>query len=215
MSGTNRDDGDGVRRGTAGDGPQKRPGASRGRRTASSDTTNQLHVPVNVPADESAPSVVAMLRAVATNIERDPILAQAVGQMLRQPRETASTDDGLPGSHTEHVLVPAVPNEPAGKSAKPRAATRSSRASSADQDAATRASGPAVDPFAALREQGEIGLLQQLGSLDLTALRAVIRAHRLDPARISARWTSCERLVELIVEQVRARARLGRAFERV
>jgi hypothetical protein len=74
---------------------------------------------------------------------------------------------------------------------------------------------PALDPFAVLRQLGEQGLQQALASLDLVSLKAIVRAYRLDPARISARWTAPERVIELIVEQAQARLNHGRAFERV
>jgi hypothetical protein len=74
---------------------------------------------------------------------------------------------------------------------------------------------PPLDPFAALRQSGEEGLQQELASLDLASLKAIVRAYRLDPARISARWTAPERIIELIVEQAQARLNHGRAFERV
>ena len=60
-------------------------------------------------------------------------------------------------------------------------------------------------PFAVLRESGEPGLQQALAALDLASLKAIVRAYRLDPARISARWTAPERIIELIVEQAQAR----------
>ena len=66
-----------------------------------------------------------------------------------------------------------------------------------------------------LRKDGEDGLRAQLAQLDVAALRQIVRAHRLDPARISARWTATDRVIALIVEQVRARANHGRAFERL
>jgi hypothetical protein len=74
---------------------------------------------------------------------------------------------------------------------------------------------PPLDPFAVLREAGEPALQQALAALDLAALKAIVRAYRLDPARISARWTVPERIIELIVEQAHARLNHGRAFERV
>jgi hypothetical protein len=74
---------------------------------------------------------------------------------------------------------------------------------------------PPLDPFAVLRQAGEQGLQEALASLDLASLKAIVRAYRLDPARISARWTAPERIIELIVEQVTARLNHGRAFERV
>jgi hypothetical protein len=74
---------------------------------------------------------------------------------------------------------------------------------------------PPLDPFATLRQSSEQELQKALASLDLTSLKAIVRAYRLDPARISARWTAPERIAELIVEQVTARLNHGRAFERV
>jgi hypothetical protein len=74
---------------------------------------------------------------------------------------------------------------------------------------------PPLDPFAVLRQLGEQGLRQALAPLDLAALKAIVRAYRLDPARITARWTASERIIELIVEQAVARLNHGRAFERV
>jgi hypothetical protein len=72
-----------------------------------------------------------------------------------------------------------------------------------------------LDPFLVMRQAGAKGLRESLASLELSALRAVVRAHRLDPARVSARWTASDRIIELIVEQVGARLNHGRAFERV
>jgi hypothetical protein len=73
---------------------------------------------------------------------------------------------------------------------------------------------PPLDPFATRRQSGEQGLQAALAALDLTSLKAIVRAYRLDPARISARWAP-KRIIELIVEQVTARLNQGRAFERV
>ena len=52
---------------------------------------------------------------------------------------------------------------------------------------------------------GRARIAAGLAALDLTALKAIVRAYRLDPARISARWTAPERIIELIVEQAQAR----------
>jgi hypothetical protein len=70
-----------------------------------------------------------------------------------------------------------------------------------------------LDPFHVLRQQGRDALRAQLEYLDLASLRQIVRAHRLDPARISARWTATDRVITLIVDQVLARANHGRAFE--
>ncbi len=74
---------------------------------------------------------------------------------------------------------------------------------------------PPLDPFAILRQSNEQGLREALAALDLASLKAIVRAYRLDPARLSGRWTAPERITELIVEQTMARLNHGRAFERV
>jgi hypothetical protein len=80
---------------------------------------------------------------------------------------------------------------------------------------AREAVAPPLDPFAILRQSNEQGLREALAALDLASLKAIVRAYRLDPARLSARWTAPERIIELIVEQALARLNHGRAFERV
>src|SRR5271165_7504068 len=56
-----------------------------------------------------------------------------------------------------------------------------------------------IDPFRVLRDEGDESLHNRLESLELPELRAVVRRHRLDPARISARWRDRERVIQLIV----------------
>ncbi|HEU5349710.1 MAG TPA: hypothetical protein VFU63_13950, partial [Ktedonobacterales bacterium] len=91
---------------------------------------------------------------------------------------------------------------------------RKKRATSAKREPSAAAA-ELPDPFQVLRQHGEAALRTLLGQLDIASLRQIVRAHRLDPARISARWTSTDRVITLIIEQVRARANHGRAFERV
>jgi hypothetical protein len=71
------------------------------------------------------------------------------------------------------------------------------------------------DPFRILREHGEKELRETLEKVDLDDLHAVVRTYRLDPARISSRWTRRERIIELIATQVVAQASVGQAFSRV
>lgn len=135
----------------------------------------------------------AFLRSLAARAEADPTLARQIAAALR---ETGFLPDDESASRR------AVPAE------KPR--RRKPGAHAID----TMATG-APDPFVMLRERGESGLRSALETLDLATLRQMVRAHRLDPARISARWTARERVVALIVDQVRARADHGKAFSRV
>jgi hypothetical protein len=144
-----------------------------------------------MPTDKppTAAAIGAFLRALAQRAERDAAFAQGVAEAL--------AESGL--------QAPAAAR---------RAPARVARSGSAG---ATQAGAPAdtLDPFAALRSGGEDGLRAALGAVEVPDLHRIVRTHRLDPARISARWTTRERLVELIITQVRARASHGQAFARV
>jgi len=72
-----------------------------------------------------------------------------------------------------------------------------------------------LDPYVVLRVDGADGLRAALASLELADLRAIVRRHRFDPARLSARWTAKDRLIALIVDQTQARADHGKAFARL
>lgn len=139
-------------------------------------------------------SVAAFLRELAQQAESDSAFARHL--------RTALTKSGLldAGADTSRPLA----------SAKPRART------SSRTEARTPASAETPpDPFGIYRGQGEDALRATLDALDLATLRAIVRTHRLDPARISARWSARDRVINLIIEQVRARYNHGRAFERI
>lgn len=70
----------------------------------------------------------------------------------------------------------------------------------------------ALDPFAVLEEHGVSGLRRQLDDIDLNDLKAIVRLHRLDPSRLSDKWKTRDRFIDLIVERVDARAKQGSAF---
>ena len=128
-----------------------------------------------------------LLRELAERADHDPAFGAQVADALRA--------SGLLGS--------------ARKSPPPR------KKSVKSVQRAPKVDGNVLNPFQVLRRYGDQALRDQLTTLDLTSLRQIVRAHRLDPARISARWSSSERVVSLIVEQVRARANHGRAFESI
>ena len=137
------------------------------------------------PSHDEAEAAGKLLRELADRAERDPAFGQQIADAVRA--------SGLLGTKEEPP------------------ATR--KKSSAKRQPSTP--GEIPDPFQVLRQRGEDGLRAQLAQLDLASLRKIVRAHRLDPARISARWTAADRVIALIVEQVRARANHGRAFERI
>jgi hypothetical protein len=71
---------------------------------------------------------------------------------------------------------------------------------------------PAEDPFEVYRSKGDEGLKSWLESLDIAALKAVVRQHRLDPSRLSDKWKTKDRFVALILERVPARLKQGDVF---
>lgn len=141
-------------------------------------------------------AVSAWLRALAARAEADPSFAT---QMLAALRES-----GLAGALTADTPTARAPRRGA---RTPRGAARPAVPASEAQ--------ALPDPFALYRSQGAGGLRAALDGLDLASLRAIVRERRLDPARISARWTTRERVITLIEEQVKARANHGHAFEHV
>jgi hypothetical protein len=153
-------------------------------------------MPHNDSADGA--TVAAFLRALAERAERDPAFGRQVAETLRAC--------GLMPS-----LAPATTPTVRRGNRAPSPQPRPTRQRTEAAPGAT----PLPDPFLTLRAEGEDGLRRQLAPLDAPALRQIVRAHRLDPARLSARWTNRERLVDLIVTQTRARADHGKAFARL
>ena len=129
--------------------------------------------------------IATFLRELAARAEQDPALAAAISSAL--------TTSGLIGR-----LDRTPPHR-----------------RSASTPAPQFASEEAPDPFVIMRAQGEEALRAVLASLTLPALRQIVRRHRLDPARISARWTARDRVIQLIVDQVNARMNHGKAFSHV
>jgi len=154
-----------------------------------------------------------MSRAKADGHAGDQQQIAALTAFLRELAARAEADrafgahllDAVRASGLATLLAEAAPAPPRAQTAK--GAGRAGPAASA------AASG--FDPFVVLREGGESGLRAALAGLDLASLRQLVRTHRLDPNRVSARWSAHERVVALIVEQVRARANHGKAFARV
>jgi len=162
------------------------------------------------PPDEARPVIAAFLRALADRVEQDPAFGRALLAVYAQscaalPRGAADMPAAGKGQKRSQTARTQATSSAAAQITPPAAANPPL---SPPRD-------PALDPFALLRAHGEAALRARLGGLDQASLRGVVRAHRLDPARISARWSTRERLIDLIVEQVCARANLGRAFEHV
>ncbi|MFI5278600.1 MAG: hypothetical protein ACHQ1E_15100, partial [Ktedonobacterales bacterium] len=133
------------------------------------------------PAGEAATTLSAWLRALAKRAESDAAFA---AQMLDAARESGLSS----------ALDSAAIQQPPQAAARP--STRSRKAAPAPPAGAAAS----LDPFAVYRTQGVEGLRAALDALDLPTLRAIVRERRLDPARISARWTARERVISLIVD---------------
>jgi hypothetical protein len=134
--------------------------------------------------------------------------AEAGGKLLRELAERAKRDPAFGAQVADAVRASGlldVVQAPGASKAKRTAASKQTPASANE----------IPDPFQLFRHHGDVGLRSRLEQLDIAALRQIVRAHRLDPARISARWTNRERVLMLIVDQVRARSNHGRAFERI
>lgn len=135
--------------------------------------------------------------------------AEAAGKLLRELAERAERDPAFGVQIADAVRASGLLEV-----AQPSPLTRKKRAPTTKREPAA-SSAELPDPFQVLRKHGEAALRIQLAQLDIASLRQIVRAHRLDPARISARWTATDRVITLIVDQVRARANHGRAFERI
>jgi hypothetical protein len=145
--------------------------------------------------------------------------AHAVGTFLRNLAHRAETNSDLAReirtALTESGLLASSDRPRQERAIKARHDKRDQAKEPVHPDGGDVTSPIPLDPFRVLRDQGEKGLQDALEPLDLAELRALVRRHRLDPARISARWSQRERVIQLIVSQVRAYAGYGTAFSHV
>lgn len=138
--------------------------------------------PVTARADTSSDSgetlcpeeLARALRAMATELERDPALARRVAGAMRAPVVAAPPEGAgaAPDATEDGPSQPSRPARRAGKAFKPRLVT-----------GAAPALGAGIpDPFALREELGEDGLRDALADLRLGTLRAIVREHQLDPS---------------------------------
>jgi hypothetical protein len=130
-------------------------------------------------------AVGSFLRGLALRAEADASFAVHV--------QSALEESGLLGSLQSH--------RPAGRKSGGRLGSKKESKPTAP-----------LDPFQIVREQSIVALRETLQKLDVEELHAIVRKYRLDPARISSRWTRNERVIDLIVDQVTAYAKHGQAF---
>jgi hypothetical protein len=143
--------------------------------------TAEKQRPVTAQADSSSQSgdmltpddLARALRAVASELERDPALARRVAGAMRVPTGSADADrtgDVATSDAADEQSVALARSS--GRAFKPRLVTGTALAL-----------GPGVpDPFALREQLGEDGLRAVLADLRLGTLRAIVREHGLDPA---------------------------------
>lgn len=69
-----------------------------------------------------------------------------------------------------------------------------------------------LDPLHALEASGELGLRGALTPLGLDQLKAIVAEYRMDSSQLARKWTTPERLIDLIVSTSVARSKKGDAF---
>ncbi|MEN6350417.1 MAG: hypothetical protein ABFD08_13615 [Syntrophomonas sp.] len=69
------------------------------------------------------------------------------------------------------------------------------------------------DPFRYYYEQGSVGLYSYLQNIDPPTCKAILSHFGLDPSNSYARWRKQEKLVDFIVQRVKAMTVKGEAFE--
>lgn len=70
----------------------------------------------------------------------------------------------------------------------------------------------APDPFEIFRTKGADKFRQWLNDLSVQDLRGIVRQHRFDPTRLSDKWKTKERFIQLICERVESRSKQGDVF---
>jgi len=125
------------------------------------------------------------LRAVATELERDPQLAARVAAAMAPEPRAAVAEGEQPARHRR-----------GGKPFQPRIIT----------GAAPELGMGIPDPFALRTRLGERGLRAALDELRLGTLRAIVREHKLDPKGRLKGQTDEQKLRELILAATKAKA---------
>lgn len=148
------------------------------------------------------------LRAVATELERDPALAERVAQAINEPAAAGSASSA-PAAAPEPVHSSTRERKaPAEVVDEPPAATIGRRFRPTIVTGIDEALGPGVpDPFALRERLGEDGLRAALASLRLGSLRAIVRQHKLDRSGALGRLNDAEKLREKILAATRKNRR--------
>lgn len=174
--------------------------------SAHSNGAQSADAPASEPANAAPPAASASalplqpdalaraLRAVASELERDPALAERVAQAINAP---AGADAPARAAKPEETRVPEPAPPTVGRSFRPRIVT-----------GVADSLGPGVpDPFALRERLGEPGLREALESLRLGSLRAILREHHLDPSGALSKLNDAEKLRAHILKATRGKGR--------
>jgi hypothetical protein len=163
--------------------------------------------------------VVRWLRALADAVERDPALAARVAASATEPpagpielpaevEEVPARAEPLPPVAT----IPPATEAPAESdliTPTLRHTRRGSRYGTPSVAGRAAALGTGIpDPFALFAAEGEEGLRQALATLRVGTLRAIVRAHALDPAGKLSTSTTEKRLITAIIAAVKRQSPL-------
>lgn len=163
-------------------------------------------------------TLVRTLRAVASELERDPALAQRVARAAaaalpdvaalsasatdtRAPETPATRKRSASNAAATAQLVPptAAPEDAPEDASVPRRPARAFRPRLITGTAPDV--GPGVpDPFALRAARGEAGLRAVLEDLRLGTLRAIVREHALDPSGQLVRQNDADKLRSAILD---------------
>ena len=172
--------------------PTKRADRSDPAETSAAEAPASDTPPALAPALALQPDALARARrAVASELERDPALAERVAQAINAPDlppATPASQSAEPASEPVEPAPPAV-----GRNFHPSIVT-----------GVADALGPGVpDPFALRERLGEPGLREALASLRLGSLRAILREHHLDPSGSLSKLNDAEKLRGHILKATR------------
>jgi len=162
------------------------------------------------------------LRAMATELERDPALARRVADAMQTPGQAdrpalAEDAPSPPGSVSAPTSVGRATKPATTLAALPPDDTQAEQAVGTPTTRVNRTFHPRIvtgtppelgagvpDPFALAERLGEAGLRVALAELRLGSLRAIIREHRLDPAGRLVGQNDAAKFRAVIVEAVHA-----------
>lgn len=181
--------------------PRRGKSAAKATVPAAAETAAETERGEGLPLSPDA--LARALRAVATELERDPALAQRVAQAISETPAAAAPSEQRRESTRASAKRSRTREEPAEEPAPPSIGRSFHPTIVTGVDDAL---GPGVpDPFALRERLGEAGLREALATLRLGSLRAIIRLHGLDAKGALSKVNDAEKLRAHILAKTGAR----------